>query len=234
MWGLWRTGYRRKVLQLAVSCGVRLHVLQPRGVDGFLVFSVCVSAPISVSVSVGLLLDDVRGVFGVQRMPRSAIQRPRACVVRQDSRALWRGSSARHFVRWMSTVASTTIQMLWGSAVVRASVALTGRPEDGGPCVVLHVDSASALHDPQGGTADKGGAVFFVRCVREEHEVCVVGDGQACDFGGAIDVHGVVVGGFGGGSCGLEYRGCIYPYPVADNGLGAVGGGGGPCQGGAV
>ena len=40
------------------------------------------------------------------------IHSPNACVVRPDSNALWRGRSARRLVRWMSTVASTTTQML--------------------------------------------------------------------------------------------------------------------------
>ena len=51
-------------------------------------------------------------------MPLKAIHSPNACVVRLDSSALWRGRSARRLVRWMSTVASTTTQMLRGRIVV--------------------------------------------------------------------------------------------------------------------
>ena len=58
-------------------------------------------------------------------MPLKAIHSPNACVVRPDSSTLWRGRSARCLVRWMSTVASTTTQMLRGRIVVGCGVAVT-------------------------------------------------------------------------------------------------------------
>ena len=57
-------------------------------------------------------------------MPLKAINSPNACVVRQDSIALWRSRSARRLVRWMSTVASTTTQMLCGRIVAAGGVAV--------------------------------------------------------------------------------------------------------------
>ena len=58
-------------------------------------------------------------------MPLKAIHSPNACVVRPDSSALRGGRSARRLVRWMSTVASTTTQMLRGRIVVGGAVAVT-------------------------------------------------------------------------------------------------------------
>ena len=58
-------------------------------------------------------------------MPLKAIYSSNACVVRPDSSALWRGRSARRLVGWMSTVASTTTQMLRGRIVVGGGVAVT-------------------------------------------------------------------------------------------------------------
>ena len=58
-------------------------------------------------------------------MPLKAILSPNAFVVRPDSSALWRARSARRLVKWMSTVASTTTQMLRGRIVVGGGVALT-------------------------------------------------------------------------------------------------------------
>ena len=61
-------------------------------------------------------------------MPLKAIHSPSACVVRPDSSALWGGRSARRLVRWMSTVVSTTTQMLRGRIVVGGGVAVTASP----------------------------------------------------------------------------------------------------------
>ena len=58
-------------------------------------------------------------------MPLKPIHSPNACVVRPDSSALWRGRSARRLVRWVSTVASMTTQMLRGRIVVGGGVAVT-------------------------------------------------------------------------------------------------------------
>ena len=58
-------------------------------------------------------------------MPLKAIHSPNTCVVRPDSSALWRGRSARRLVRWMSTVAATTTQMLRGRIVAGGGVAVT-------------------------------------------------------------------------------------------------------------
>ena len=58
-------------------------------------------------------------------MPLKAIHSPNACVVRPDSSALWRGRSARRLVTWMSTVASTTTQMLRGPIVAGGGAAVT-------------------------------------------------------------------------------------------------------------
>ena len=85
-------------------------------------------------------------------MPLKAIHRPNASVVRLDSSALWRGRSARCLVRGISTMASTTNQVLrghdccgwWcGGDYVCQGVqfAVGGRPEDDGPGVVLHAEA---------------------------------------------------------------------------------------------
>ena len=58
-------------------------------------------------------------------MPLKAIHSPNACVVRPDSSALWRGRFARRLVRWISTVASRTAQMLRGWIVAGGGVAMT-------------------------------------------------------------------------------------------------------------
>ena len=58
-------------------------------------------------------------------MPLKAIHSPNACVMKLDSSALWRSRSARRLVRWMSTVASTTTQMLRGRIFVGGGVAVT-------------------------------------------------------------------------------------------------------------
>ena len=58
-------------------------------------------------------------------MPLKAIHSPYACVVRRDSCVLWRGRFARRLVRWMSTVASTTTQILRGRIFAGGGVAVT-------------------------------------------------------------------------------------------------------------
>ena len=82
---------------------------------GSLVFGMRVCASIAVRVAVGLLMTMCRASWGC--MPLKAIHSPYACVVRPDSSVLWRSRSAGHLVRWMSTVASTTTQMLRGRII---------------------------------------------------------------------------------------------------------------------
>ena len=88
-------------------------------------------------------------------MPPKAIHSPNTCVVRPDLSALWRSRYARRLVRWMSTVASATTQMLRGRIVVGlscrgdgvrqgAQFAVGGRPKDGGNGVVFHVEALCA------------------------------------------------------------------------------------------
>ena len=94
---------------------------------------------------------------------------------------------------------------------------------DGGPGVVLYLESVRTPDDWQGGTSDIGGALLGARCVGEEEDVGVAGDGQAGDFGGVVDVNGVSLGGSGGGLRGLEQRGRVHAYSVSDDGLGPWG-----------
>ena len=58
-------------------------------------------------------------------MPLKAFNSPNGCVVRPDLSAPWRGTSARRLVRWMSTVASTTTQIMRGWIVAGGGVAVT-------------------------------------------------------------------------------------------------------------
>ena len=65
---------------------------------------------------------------------------------------------------------STTTQMLRGQIVVGGGVGLTAFPmvrsspweEDGGPGVVLQVESIRTLGDTQGGTTDRGGRCWVL------------------------------------------------------------------------
>ena len=58
-------------------------------------------------------------------MPLKAIHSPNACVVRPDLSAVWDSRSARRLLTRMSTVASTTTQMLRGRIVARGGLAVT-------------------------------------------------------------------------------------------------------------
>ena len=58
-------------------------------------------------------------------MPLTASHSPNACVVRLVSKALWEGRSLRCLLRWMSTVASMTNQMLRGRIVAGGGAAVT-------------------------------------------------------------------------------------------------------------
>ena len=79
-------------------------------------------------------------------MPLKAIHSPNVCVVRPDLGALWSGRSARRLVSWMSTVASTTTQMLRGRIVaaggvaVMASARVRGSPSEDAPKMVAWCD----------------------------------------------------------------------------------------------
>ena len=118
-------------------------------------------------------------------MPLKAIHRPNACVVRQDSSALWRGRSARRLVRWMSTVASTTTQMLRGRIVVgggvavKASARVRSSPWEDAAKIVApvwnQVEAVRAPGDAHGGTTDCGGALLGAGCVSEVDDVGVAG-----------------------------------------------------------
>ena len=121
-------------------------------------------------------------------MPLKAIHSPNACVLRPDSSALWRGRFARRLVRWMSTVASTTTQMLQGRIVAGGGVAVTASarvrsspwedaPKDGGPSVVFHVEAVRVPGDAHGGTTDHGGALLGAGCNSEVDDVGVAGYG---------------------------------------------------------
>ena len=116
-------------------------------------------------------------------MPLKAIHSPNACVVRPDSSALWRGRSARRLVRWMSTVVSTTTQMLRGRIVVGdgvchgAQFAVGGRPKDGGPGVLFHVEAVRVPGDVLGDATYRGGALLGAGCVSEVDDVGVAGYG---------------------------------------------------------
>ena len=100
-------------------------------------------------------------------MPLKAIHSPNACVVRPDSSALWRGRSARRLVRWMSTVASTTTQMLRGRIVVNGGVAVTASamvrssPWEDSP----KIEAVRVPGDAHGGASDCGGALLGAGCV---------------------------------------------------------------------
>ena len=48
-----------------------------------------------------------------------------------------------------------------------AQFAVEGRPKDGGPGVVFHVEAVRVLGDAHGGTANHGGALLGAGCVSE-------------------------------------------------------------------
>ena len=65
MGGLCLGGHWGQVLQVAVMCSVQSYVFELRSVVGVLVIGKCVRASIALCLAVGLLLDDVQGVLGV-------------------------------------------------------------------------------------------------------------------------------------------------------------------------
>ena len=96
-----------------------------------------------------------------------AIHSPNACLVRPDSHALWRGRSAARFVRenvdgGVYDDPDVAGPDCCGSLCVddgvrqAAQFAVGGRPEDGGPAVVLHVEAVRTPGNVRGGTTNGG------------------------------------------------------------------------------
>ena len=58
-----------------------------------------------------------------------------------------------------------------------AQFAVGGRPKDGGPAVVFHVEAVCVPGDAHGGATDRGGALLGAGCVSEVDDVGVAGYG---------------------------------------------------------
>ena len=58
-----------------------------------------------------------------------------------------------------------------------AQFAVGGRPKDGGPGVVFHVEAVRVPGDAYGGATDRGGALLGAGCVSEVDDVGVAGYG---------------------------------------------------------
>ena len=58
-----------------------------------------------------------------------------------------------------------------------AQFAVGGRPKDGGPGVVFHVEAVRVQGDAHGGATDCGGALLGAGCVSEVDDVGVAGYG---------------------------------------------------------
>ena len=179
---------------------------------GVLMFGMLVGAPIAVRVIVGLLLEDVEGVLAVHASEghpqrqclsgKAGFERP----VEEQVREALREVDVYRGVHDYADVAGPDCCGRWcGGDGVRqgAQFAVGGRPEDGGPGVVLHVEEIRTADDTQGGTTDRGGALLGARCVSEVVDVGVAGYGQAGNCCGLNDVFGVPFGGSGGGLRGL-------------------------------
>ena len=58
-----------------------------------------------------------------------------------------------------------------------AQFAVRGRPKDGGPGVVFHVEAVRVPGDVHGGATNRGGALLGAGCVSEVDDVSVAGYG---------------------------------------------------------